>query len=156
MKFMQLYIFLKFFCLIWVGSSINIIALRTAKRTEFCSSRCTFSMIVKWVNDGYFKVMMVKCLLMMVKCSLMMVKCSSMMVKWVYNHTLISPSLTSISPSLTSILPSIVWSKPSFGHMTIIEKLQQLYRSSVLVIDNFMYLCIVNVVFSWSYKGARQ
>ena len=66
-------------------------------------------------------------------CSVMMVKWSSMMVKWVYDHELISPSLTSISPSLTSIspsltsiLPSLAWSKPSFAHITIIEKLHRL------------------------------
>ena len=41
-------------------------------------------------------------------------------------HTPISPSLTSISPSLTSILPSLAWSKPSFAHLTIIEKLHRL------------------------------
>ena len=75
-----------------------------------------------WENERmvvYFKLMMVKCILMMAKCSLMMVKCSSMMVKWVYDQTLILPSLTSISPSLP-------WSKPSFAHLTIIEKLYRL------------------------------
>ena len=60
----------------------------------------------------YFKLMMVNGLLMMVKCS-------SMMVKWVYDHTL-------ISPSLTSILPSLAWSKPSFAHLILIEKLHRL------------------------------
>ena len=77
--------------------------------------------------------MMVDFKLMIVKCSVMMVKWSSMMVKWVYDHELISPSLTSISPSLTSIspsltsiLPSLAWSKPSFAHITIIEKLHRL------------------------------
>ena len=64
---------------------------------------------------------------MMVKCSLMMVKCYSMMVKWVNDHILNSPSFTSISPSLPSILPSLAWSKPSFAHLAIIEKLRRLY-----------------------------
>jgi len=64
--------------------------------------------------------MMAHLKLMMVKCSLMMVKCSSMMLKWVYDNTL-------ISPSLTRILPSLAWSKPSFAHSTIIEKLHRLY-----------------------------
>ena len=50
-----------------------------------------------------------------------------MIVKWVYDHTLISPLLTSISPSLTSILPLLAWSKPSFAHLTIIEKLHRLH-----------------------------
>ena len=95
-----------------------------------------------WSNERmmvYFKIMMVKCLLMMVNCLFKMVKCLSMMVKWVYVHKLIlpsltgiSPSLTSISPSLTSILPSLSWSKPSFAHLTIIEKLHQLYWCWVL------------------------
>ena len=82
-------------------------------------SRCSFAMMV------YFQLMMVKCSLMMVKsslmivkCSLMMVKCKSMMVKWVFDHTLIS--------SLNSISPSLAWSKPSFTHLTIIEKLHRL------------------------------
>ena len=68
----------------------------------------------------------------MVYSKLMMVKCQSMMVKWVCDHIFISPSLTSISPSLTSISPSfmsisppLAWSKPSFAHLTIIEKLQR-------------------------------
>ena len=64
---------------------------------------------------------------MMVYIKLMMVKCTSMMVKWVY-HKLISPSLSSISPSLTSVLPSLTWSKPSFAHLTIIDKLHRLYK----------------------------
>ena len=55
--------------------------------------------------------MMVYCKLMMVKCSLMMVKCWSMMVKWVYDIL---------------ISPSFAWCKPSFAHVTIIEKLHQL------------------------------
>ena len=63
--------------------------------------------------------MMVYFKLIMVKCSLMMVKCSLMMVKWIYDHTL-------ITPSLTSILPSSNWSKPSFAHLIIIEKLHRL------------------------------
>ena len=64
---------------------------------------------------------------MMVYFMVMMVKCSLMMVKWVYDHILITPSLTSISPSLTSILQSLAWSKPSFVHLTIIEKLHWLH-----------------------------
>ena len=68
--------------------------------------------MVKWANDGLHQANDGKC--------------SSMMVKWVY-HTLISPSLTSISPSLTNILPSLAWSKPSFVHLTIIEKLHRLH-----------------------------
>ena len=89
-----------------------------------------------WSNEWmmvYFKLMMVKCSLMMVKCLLMMVKCSSMMVKCVYDSTLISPSLTSISPSLKSIWPSLAWSKPSFAHLAIIEKLHQLIWGTIFV-----------------------
>ena len=47
-----------------------------------------------------------------------------MMVKWVYDHTL-------ISPSLTSILQLLAWSKPSFAHLTIIEKLLQLHMPHI-------------------------
>ena len=42
----------------------------------------------------------------------------------------ISPSLNSISPLLVSILPSLAWGKPSFAHLTIIEKLHQLHYVS--------------------------
>ena len=55
------------------------------------------------------------------------------MVKWGFDSILISPSLTSISssltsisPLLTSILPSLAFSKPSFTHFAIIEKLHRL------------------------------
>ena len=47
------------------------------------------------------------------------------MSEWSYT-ILISSSLTSISPSLTSILTSLAWSKPPFGHLTIIEKLHRM------------------------------
>ena len=66
---------------------------------------------------------------MIVKCSLMMVKCSSLMVKWVYVHTL-------ISPSLTRILLAFAWSKPSFSHLTIIEKLHKMN-----LWNHFLFLC---------------
>ena len=46
-------------------------------------------------------------------------------VKWVYDPTLISPS-----SSLTISLLALAWSKPSFAHWTIIEKLDRLYRMS--------------------------
>ena len=84
---------------------------KTVTHTWFNCSRCSFSMMVKLANDGLHQANDGEC--------------SSMMVKWVY-HTRISPSLTSISPSLTCILPSLAWGKPSFAHLTIIEKLHRL------------------------------
>ena len=78
------------------------------------SRRCSFSIMVKWVNDGSLHAN-----------TLIMVNARKtwqnarqwwwnewMMVKWVNDHILISLPLTSISPSLTSILPSLAWSKP--------------------------------------------
>ena len=71
-------------------------------------SRCSFSMMVKWRNDGLLQANDGK---MLVNDG----KCSSMMVKWVYDHILISPSLTSILTSLTSISQIIN------EHLTIIR-----------------------------------
>ena len=90
-----------------------------------------YCLLVRWIRRSCFTVgaasqwcsnermMVVPIGFMMVKCSLMMVKCSVMTLKWVYEHSI-------ISPSLTSILPSIAWCKPSFGHLTIIDKLHRL------------------------------
>ena len=82
-------------------------------------SRCCFSMMVEWANDGILQADDGK---MLVNDGEMLL----MMVKWVYDHILISPSLTSISPSLTSILPSLACSISSFAHLTIIEKQHRL------------------------------
>ena len=76
-------------------------------------SRCSFSMMVKWANEG---------LLQANDCKMLVI-----MVKWVYDHILISPSLTSISPSLKSISPSLMSILPTLAHLTIIEKLHRLH-----------------------------
>ena len=94
---------------------------------------CSFSMMVKWANDGLLQANATKIL---VNDGEMLVNDGEMSVE----HILISPSmtsispslmsislsLTSISPSLTSILLAFAWSKPLFAHLTIIEKLHRL------------------------------
>ena len=101
----------------------------------------------------YFKLMMVKRLLMMVKCKSMMVKC-------VYDHkvnspslTSISPSLTSISPSLMSILPSLAWSKTSFAHLTIIEKLHRLLGGPTL---SYVCACSQNIKHTFDTDSSSE
>ena len=89
-------------------------------------SRCSFSMMVKWANDGTLQANDGKIL---VNDGEMPINDSELSV-WSYTHfTIIDKHftiITSSSPSLTSILPSLAWSRPSFAHLTIIEKLPQL------------------------------
>ena len=117
--------------------------LKTLNHLSFCyrgrggrlywSNHMIYSQSLQLLNDGQMSEWWFTFKLMMVNCSLMM-------GKRVYDHTLISPSLTSISPSLTSILASLAWSKPSFAHLTIIEKLRRLIQSFL----------------PWSNKGRRR
>ena len=81
-------------------------------------SWCSFSMMVKWANDGLPQANDGK---MLVNDGEMLVNDGEMSV-WYTHFTIIDEH----SPSLTSILPSLAWSKPSFTHLTIIEKLHQL------------------------------
>ena len=77
-------------------------------------------------------------------------------VKWACDHTLISPSLTIISPALTSIWPSLDWNKPSFAHLTIIEKLHRLVMSVGLFYDSCPHLhpqeIVVAPLYSWKNR----
>ena len=72
-------------------------------------SRCSFSMMVKWANHG---------LLQANDGKMLTNDGGNAIQRWwnEYDHILTSPSLTSIGPSLAR-------SKPSFAHLTIIEKL---------------------------------
>ena len=85
--------------------------------TRWGDSLCSFSMMVKLLYDGLLQKYARKC--------------SAMTVKWVYDHIL-------ISTSLMSILPALAWSKPSFAHLTIIEKLHQLGEEGVTL--HFIHL----------------
>ena len=95
-------------------------------------SWCSFSMMVKWANDGLLQAMIIIfliniCLYMIIQSNdaerlvndgEILVNDGEMFVKdgeMSICHTLISPSLTSISLSLTSILPSLAWSIPSYS-----------------------------------------
>ena len=89
-------------------------------------SRCSFSMMVKWVNDGLLQANDGK---MLINDGEVIVNDGEMLVN---DNTLISPSLNTISPTSTSILPSLAWSMPSFAHLTIIEKLQRLQYRKVI------------------------
>ena len=77
-------------------------------------------MMVKWVNDGLLQANDGK---MLVNDGEMLVNDGEMLVNdgemsaWSYNHLTI----------INTHLPSLAWSKPSFAHLTIIEKLHQLY-----------------------------
>ena len=82
-------------------------------------SRCSFSMMVKWVNDGLLQANDGK---MLVNDGEIIVNEGEMLVN---DNTLISPSLITNSPSLA-------WSMPSFAHLTIIEKLQRLQYLKVI------------------------
>ena len=90
-------------------------------------SWCSFSMMVKWANYGILQANDGEMLLNDGE----MLLDDGEMSEWSYTQspslTSISPSLTSIIPSLTSIFPSLALSKPSFAHLTIIEKLHRLY-----------------------------
>ena len=85
------------------------------------SSWCSFSMMVKWANDG-FQAYDGKRLVydgeMLVNDGEMSICVHSFHLHWLAFHH--------HQPS-TSILPSLAWSKPSFAHLTIIEKLHRLH-----------------------------
>ena len=81
-------------------------------------SWCSFSMMVKWANDGLLQANDGK---MLVNDGERFVNDGEMMPMMVKAYMILL-----ISPSLTSILPSLAWSKPSFAHLTISKKLHQL------------------------------
>ena len=108
----------------------DLICLK-GRRQEECSW-CSFSMMVKWANDGLLQANDGK---MLVNDGQMLVNDGEIMY-----GILISPSLTSISPSLA-------WCKPSFAHWTIIEKLHRLECVNVMTflqvgvkINNFTFI----------------
>ena len=79
-------------------------------------------MMVKWTNDDTLQA----------NDGELLVNDGEMSV-WSYIHfTIIDKHFTIINMQFTSILQSLVWSKPSFAHLTIIEKLHQLYWSSMV------------------------
>ena len=70
-------------------------------------SRCSFSMMVRWANDGVLQANATK---MLVNDGQMLINDSERLVndvKWVYEPTLISPSLKSISVQHSLIWPSL-------------------------------------------------
>ena len=97
----------------------------------------------------------------MVKCSLMKVKFSFMSI-WSYTHFI---DYHFIIPSFTSILLLLAWSKPSFAHLTINEKLRRLqYQTNVhcvsLQVEIFMKTLlhdkIVFIVIIFFYVGIMK
>ena len=89
-------------------------------------SRCSFSIMVKWTNDGLLQANASKIL---VNDGLMLANDGEMsawsMIIYAFHHHCI---IASNSPSLISILLALAWI-PSFAHFTIIEKLHRLHTT---------------------------
>ena len=112
--------------------------------TLFSPSWCSFSMMVKWANDGLLQAN---------------AECSSMMLKWVYAHmythfTIIDEHFTIINKHFLAYS----WSKPSYANLTIIEKLHRLsphlvnsvYISFFPIFLHFFH----NFFLSWNLDGS--
>ena len=106
------YTFMCIYCLLqnltyFISETIKILkfVVFIVRKHFWNYSRCSFSMMVKWANDG----------ILQVNDGEMLVNDGERSV-WSYTHFTI---IKSISPSLT-------WSIPSFAHFTIIEKLHRL------------------------------
>ena len=86
-------------------------------------------MMVKWANDGLLQANDGQ---MVVNDGEMLVNDGEMSV-WSYTHfSIIDEPFTSINDHhLTSIFLSLAWSKQSFAHLAIIEKLHRLFRDHV-------------------------
>ena len=84
------------------------------------SSRCSFSMMVKWANVG----------LVQAYDGEMLINDGKMLINWLWNVCMI---IYSFHHHWLSISPSLAWSKPSIGHLTIIEKLHRLKRGYSIV-----------------------
>ena len=102
---------------------LELVQVRSKAKIVPLCSRCSFSMMVKWENDGK---MFVNDYSPWWSNERTMAKCSFMMVKWVYDRTLISPSLTSILPS--------------FAYLTIIEKLHRHLCTLIDLLSVFFFV----------------